>query len=46
MCVLVAEWSKALVSRPEGASDPSSRNILFLFLFVDRSFSVSLVIVP
>ena len=37
MCVVVAELSEALASRPRGASDPSSnpiRNILVLFLTI------------
>ena len=38
MCVVMAEWSKAQVSRPRGASDPRSPDEnLFWFSFIIRS---------
>ena len=42
LCVVVAELSEALVSRPPGASDPSSkpiRNILVLFLSIPDEYN-------
>ena len=42
MCFVVAELSEALVSKPRGASDPSSspiRNILVLFLTIPDEYN-------
>ena len=42
MCVVVAELSEALVSRPLGASNPSSspmRNSLVLFLTIPDEYN-------